>query len=193
MWSPPDFEKWPPPSACKGLDDADHELRYTRRASLSVRVWSALVLYNTVLIDRALPLFYSTVIAIQQLHCNLDVMTRSGEPILKECQPVIEKDIPLLLQEGDWLFSEKSWGVCISCSQKGGDDEKKEDVSSHFSFDPVSAFMRYNAANNNQGRAWHCPRCEVVRSCMHLRGDWRQDTGYPGKNWRCIRGKGWCE
>jgi hypothetical protein len=38
-------------------------------------------------------------------------------------------------------------------SQKGGDNEKKKDVSSHLSFIAVSAFMRYNAANNNQGRA----------------------------------------
>jgi hypothetical protein len=71
---------------------------------MSVGVWSALVLYNAVLIDRALALFYYSIIVIQQLHCNLDVMTRSGEPILKECQHVIEKGTPLLLQEGDWLF-----------------------------------------------------------------------------------------
>jgi hypothetical protein len=71
---------------------------------MNARIWSALKLYNTVLIDRALALFYCSIIAIQQLHCNLDVMTRSGEPILKECQHVIEKGTPLLLQEGDWLF-----------------------------------------------------------------------------------------
>jgi hypothetical protein len=71
---------------------------------MSVRVWFALVLHNAVLIDRTLALFYCNIIAIQQLHCNLPVMTRRGEPILKECQHVIEKDIPLLLQEGDCLF-----------------------------------------------------------------------------------------
>ena len=78
-------------------------------------------------------------------------------------------------------------------SQKGGDDEKKEDVSRHFSFSPVSAVLCHDAANLNEGSTGHRPCCEVIRSCMHLRGDRSEDTGYPGENRRCIRGKGRCE
>jgi hypothetical protein len=48
---------------------------------------------------------------------------------------------------------EKESSTFCNRPQKGGHDEKKEDVSRHFSLNPVSAFMRYNAANNNQGRA----------------------------------------
>jgi len=65
MWSPPDFEKGSPYLACNGLDDEDYDLRYARWTFMNVRVWFALVLYNTVLIDRAFVLFYCTSSAIQ--------------------------------------------------------------------------------------------------------------------------------
>jgi len=51
--------------ACNGLDDEDYDLRYARWTFMNVRVWFALVLYNTVLIDRAFVLFYCTSSAIQ--------------------------------------------------------------------------------------------------------------------------------
>ena len=67
-------------------------------------------------------------------------------------------------------------------SQKGGDDEKKEDVSCHFSFNRVSAVVCHDAANLNKGSTGHRPCCEVVCPCMYLRGERIEDTCYPGEN-----------
>jgi hypothetical protein len=60
-------------------------------------------------------------------------------------------------------------------SQKVGDDEKKEDVSSHFSFNPVSAVVCHDTANLNEGSTGHRPCSEVLYPGMHLRGYRRAD------------------
>ena len=85
-----------------------------------------------------------------------------------------------------WQVRGKKGVLFYKRSQKGGDDEKKKDVSSHFSFNPVSAVVCHDAANLNESRTGQRPGCEVVCSCMHLRGERIEDTCYPGENRRCI-------
>ena len=54
--------------------------------------------------------------------------------------------------------------------QEGGDDENKEDVSSHFSFNPISAVVCHDAPNLDESSTGHRPCCEVIRPVMYLRG-----------------------
>jgi len=66
---------------------------------------------------------------------------------------------------------EEGGNLLLKRPQKGGDDEKKEDVSSDSTFKPVSAVVCHDAANLNEGSTGHRPCCEVVCPCMYLRGE----------------------